>query len=100
MFFALESGTIDSIVYDTVLEETGDSAAFERQIGRNRLANSAALVSSALVGGVLAGVAGTRITYLLTVPSRGVVDRRAAALLRAASASRGRTPPRCARTSA
>ena len=68
VFFALESGTIDSIVYDTVLEETGDSAAFERQIGRNRLANSAALVSSALVGGVLAGVAGTRITYLLTVP--------------------------------
>lgn len=68
VFFALESGTIDSIIYDTVLEETGDSAAFERQIGRNRLANSAALVSSALVGGVLAGVAGTRITYLLTVP--------------------------------
>ena len=56
VFFALESGTIDSIVYDTVLEETGDSAAFERQIGRNRLANSAALVTSALIGGVLADV--------------------------------------------
>jgi predicted MFS family arabinose efflux permease len=66
--FALSSGTIDSIIYDTVLEETGNSEAFERHIGRNRLVDSAALVVSALVGGVLAGVAGTRITYLLTVP--------------------------------
>jgi predicted MFS family arabinose efflux permease len=68
VFFALSSGTVDSIIYDTVLEETGDSTAFEQHIGRNRLANSAALVASALLGGVLAEIAGTRITYLLTVP--------------------------------
>ena len=37
VFFALSSGTIDSIIYDTVLEETGDSAAFEQHVGRNRL---------------------------------------------------------------
>jgi predicted MFS family arabinose efflux permease len=66
--FALSSGTIDSIVYDTVVEETGDSAAFERSIGRIRLVDSAALVTSALLGGVLAEIVGTRITYLLTVP--------------------------------
>ncbi len=66
--FALGSGTIDSIVYDTVVEETGNSAAFERSIGRIRLVNSAALVTSALLGGVLAEIAGTRFTYLLTVP--------------------------------
>jgi MFS family permease len=66
--FALSSGTIDAIIYDTVLEETGESAEFELHIGRNRLVDSAALVVSALVGGVLAGFAGTRITYLLTVP--------------------------------
>lgn len=66
--FALNSGTIDSIIYDTVLEETGDGLAFERHIGRNRLVDSAALVASALLGGTLAGIAGTRITYLLTVP--------------------------------
>lgn len=66
--FALSSGTIDAIVYDTVLEETGDSAAFERCIGRIRLVDSAALVTSALLGGVLAEIAGTRITYLLTAP--------------------------------
>ncbi len=68
VFFALSSGTVDSIIYDTVLEETGDSAAFEQHVGRNRLANGAALVSSALVGGVLAGLADSRVTYLLTVP--------------------------------
>jgi MFS family permease len=66
--FALSSGTIDSIIYDTVLEETGNSEAFELHMGRNRLVDSAALVVSALVGGVLAGNAGTRVTYLLTVP--------------------------------
>lgn len=68
VFFALNSGTIDSIIYDTVLAETGDSTAYERHIGRNRLANSAALVASALLGGVVAEIADTRITYLLTVP--------------------------------
>jgi MFS family permease len=68
VFFALSSGTSDSIIYDTVLEETGDSTAYEHHIGRNRLANGAALVASAVLGGVLAEIAGTRITYLLTVP--------------------------------
>ncbi|HLM04479.1 MAG TPA: MFS transporter [Blastococcus sp.] len=66
--FALSSGTIDSIIYDTVLEETSNSEAFELHMGRNRLVDSAALVVSALVGGALAGIAGTRFTYLLTVP--------------------------------
>jgi predicted MFS family arabinose efflux permease len=68
VFFAFNSGALDSIVYDTVLEETGSGAAFEHHIGRNRLANSAALVASALIGGVLAGLVGTRTTYLLSVP--------------------------------
>jgi MFS family permease len=68
MCFALSSGTIDSIIYDTVLEETGNSEAFERLIGRNRLVDSAALVVSAIAGGALAGAAGTRFTYLVTVP--------------------------------
>jgi hypothetical protein len=66
--FALSSGTVDSIIYDTVLEETGTSEAFDRYMGRNRLVDSAALVVSALGGGLVAGIAGARITYLLTVP--------------------------------
>ena len=33
VFFAMNSGTMDPVVYDTVLEETGDSGDFERRIG-------------------------------------------------------------------
>lgn len=68
VFFALQSGTFESVVYDTVLEETGDSEAFEKTIGRVRLVESAALVTSALVGGAIAQVAPLRVTYFLTAP--------------------------------
>ena len=40
VFFALQSGTLESIVYDTVLEETGDSEAFERTMGRYGLSKA------------------------------------------------------------
>ncbi len=55
VYFALNSGTIDSIVYDVVLEETGSSDQYEVWIGRVRMVESGAFVASALVGGVLAG---------------------------------------------
>jgi MFS family permease len=68
VFFALQSGTLESIVYDTVLEETGDSEAFERTIGQVRLIESIALVGSALLGGLIAEFAPLRATYFLTAP--------------------------------
>jgi MFS family permease len=68
IYFAMYSGTMDAIVYDTVLEETGDSDAYERCLGRIRMVNSAALVGSSLAGGLLAGLLSTRITYFATVP--------------------------------
>jgi len=68
VFFAMNSGTMDSVVYDTVLEETGDSGDFERRIGRIRLMDSIALVTSALAGGWLAMSTSTRLTYFLTAP--------------------------------
>jgi DNA-directed RNA polymerase specialized sigma24 family protein/predicted MFS family arabinose efflux permease len=68
VFFALQSGTTESMVYDTLLEETGGSEAFERTIGTVRVTESIALVSSALVGGAIAEVAPLRVTYFLTVP--------------------------------
>jgi MFS family permease len=68
VFFAMQSGSVESIVYDTVLEETGSSAAFERTIGRMRLVESVALVSSALVGGVIAQLVSLRATFFLTAP--------------------------------
>jgi MFS family permease len=68
VFFALQSGTLESVVYDTVLEETGGSDAFEKTIGRVRLVESVALVASALAGGAIAAVAPLRATYFLTAP--------------------------------
>ncbi len=68
VFFAMQSGTYESIVYDTVLEETGDSEVFERTIGRVRILESSALVGGALVGGGLAEVIPLRATYFVTVP--------------------------------
>jgi MFS family permease len=68
VFFAMQSGTFESVVYDTVLEQTGDSALFERTIGRVRFVESVALVTGALAGGLIAEVAPLRVTYFLTAP--------------------------------
>ncbi|MGH9225622.1 MAG: MFS transporter [Acidimicrobiales bacterium] len=68
IYFAMQSGTFDAIVYDTVLEETGSSEQFESMIGRVRMAESVSLVAGALAGGVLAAVTETRITYFATLP--------------------------------
>jgi MFS family permease len=68
VYFAMYSGTMDAVVYDTVLEETGDSDAFEQRVGRVRLVESIALVASSLLGGWLASLTTPRLMYFLTVP--------------------------------
>ena len=45
VYFAAYSGTMEAVVYDTVLEETGDSEAFQSRLGRIRFVESAALVA-------------------------------------------------------
>ena len=68
VYFALYSGSIDSVVYDTVLEETGSGDRYETEIGRVRALESAALVASALLGGWLAELTSPRLMYFLTIP--------------------------------
>jgi Major Facilitator Superfamily len=68
VYFAMQSGTFDAIVYDTVLEEDGNSERFESILGRVRMLESAALVVGALGGGALAAVTAPRITYVATLP--------------------------------
>ncbi|HZA18994.1 MAG TPA: MFS transporter [Pseudonocardiaceae bacterium] len=68
IYFAFSSGTVDSVVYDTVVEETGSSALYEKWIGRTRAVESAAFVLSALAGGLLAQYTSERFTYFATVP--------------------------------
>ena len=68
VFFAMHSGTLDAVLYDTVLEEDGQSDAFEQRIGQVRLTESLALVAGSLSGGWIASLTSTRLTYFLTVP--------------------------------
>ncbi len=72
VYFAFSSGTVDSVVYDTVVEETGSNELYETWIGRTRAVESAAFVLSALAGGVLAQYTSTRFTYFATVPLVGL----------------------------
>lgn len=67
-YFALHSGTVDSIIYDVLTEETGHSEGFERYLGRVQLCQGAAMVASALAGGALAALTSPRTTYFLTIP--------------------------------
>jgi len=68
VYFALNSGTVDSIIYDATLEETGSSDLFTKLLGRARVVESVSLSASALAGGVLAALLSTRATYFLTLP--------------------------------
>ena len=72
LYFACSSGTVDSVVYDTVVEETGSNELYEKWIGRTRAVESAAFVLSALAGGVLAQYTSERFTYFATVPLVGL----------------------------
>ena len=68
VYFAMQSGTFDAIVYDTVLEETGSSERFESVVGRVRMAESMSLTLGALAGGALAAATAPRVTYFATLP--------------------------------
>ena len=65
---ALVSGTYESIVYDTLLEQTGQNHAFEKHLGQVKLLNSLALVLSSLVGGLVSMAFSPRLAYFATIP--------------------------------
>lgn len=68
VFFALYSGIYDSIVYDLVVEETGDNKKFEKIYGRVLAVDSVGLVLAGLVGGFIASNLGLRQTFFWTIP--------------------------------
>ena len=68
VYFAMYSGTVEAVVYDTVVEQTGSGEGYQKLLGRIRLVESAALVAGSLTGGWLASVAGPRVTYFVSVP--------------------------------
>ena len=68
VYFAMYSGTVEAIVYDTVLEETGDSDLYQKRIGRVHVIDSISLVTSSLAGGWLAELTSPRLMYFLSIP--------------------------------
>jgi len=68
IYFAMYSGTVEAVVYDVVLEETGSGQEYERRIGWVRFVESVALVGSSLAGGWIAAALSPRATYFLTLP--------------------------------
>ncbi len=65
---ALVSGTYESILYDTLLEETGHGQAFVRRLSQVKLLNSLALLLSALAGALVAVLLSPRLAYVATIP--------------------------------
>ncbi len=68
IYSALYSGTYDSAMYDTVMEEHGSSKKFARYLGQLRAIEGAAFVLGALGGGVIASVFGMRDAFFLSLP--------------------------------
>jgi predicted MFS family arabinose efflux permease len=68
MFYALYSGTYDSVIYDTVKEETGKGDLYDRYFGRYRAVDSVALVLGSLLSGVIGQWWGLPATFYISVP--------------------------------
>jgi MFS family permease len=68
VYFAMYSGTVEAVLYDTVVEHTGGSDGYQKWLGRVRLVESGTLVAGSLAGGWLASLVGPRVTYFLSVP--------------------------------
>ncbi|MDB5176501.1 MAG: hypothetical protein JWN75_169 [Candidatus Saccharibacteria bacterium] len=68
IYAALYSGTYDSVIYDTAMEEHGDSNKFEKYLGRFRAIEGASAVAGALAGGLIASMLDIRDTYIFSVP--------------------------------
>lgn len=67
VFFAMYSGTYDSIVYDTLIEEKEDVALYDKYYGYIRFYDSIALVLGSLIGGTLSHF-GLRGAFFWTIP--------------------------------
>lgn len=68
MFYAFYSGTYDSIVYDTVQEETGKSDDYSRYYGRIKIADSISLVLGGFAGGLVSEFYSMQSSYFATIP--------------------------------
>ncbi|RYF28924.1 MAG: MFS transporter [Chloroflexi bacterium] len=68
VYAAFYSGTYDSVIYDTTMEEHGNSRRFEKYLGGFRAVEGGAAVVGALAGGLIASFVDIRDAYIFTAP--------------------------------
>lgn len=68
LHYSLSSGTYDSIVYDTLLEDNGSREGYEKYYGFVTLSTGAGMVVSSLLGGVAANTFGLAAPYFMSIP--------------------------------
>ncbi len=68
VFAALYSGTYDAVIYDTTIEEHGDSKQFEKYLGRFKAVEGVTFVIGALTGAFVASTFDLRDPYIISIP--------------------------------
>ncbi len=69
VYAAMYSGTYEAMVYDVILEESGDETSYERLFGRVGQFESAALVIGSLVGGLFLATNSLRWPFAMSLLS-------------------------------
>lgn len=68
IFAALYSGTYEAVIYDTTVEEYGNSEHFEKYLGRFKAVEGMTFVMGALFGAFIASTFDLRDPYILSIP--------------------------------
>lgn len=68
LFDAMASGTADSMIYDSLVEDRGNSNGYEKILGYFNALGGLALIVSALIGGVIGEQLSLRDTFFWSVP--------------------------------
>lgn len=69
VFLSLQTGTLEAIVYDSLIETNGNSDRYEHEYSKLDIICSVALVIGAVCGGIIGEKIGIRDTYLFSIPA-------------------------------
>ena len=69
LFYAFYDGVFSSMIYDTVLEEHGNTKDFTKYYGRNQIINSASLIAGSLISIAMVRVWDLSMLYFASIPS-------------------------------
>lgn len=68
VFVALQSGTLEAIVYDSLIEQNGSSDRYEKEYSKLIILSSLAMILGAGIGGAIGEYIGLRDAYLYSIP--------------------------------